>query len=132
VVRDQGGRLADAGAGEAGGLRRLRFLAGGEEDAIVGSEAERLDEPAGRLLAVILRDRAAELAALLGDIAQAGMALAARPVVHIVKEFAALAHRAWRRNGADHAAFADDAVEQTEPRAFEMVGDVADQDGIAQ
>jgi hypothetical protein len=43
---------------------------------------------------VVLGDRAAELAALAGDIAQPGMAFGARPVVHLVEELAALVRRA--------------------------------------
>ena len=38
---DQAELLGDAGARRAGELRRLIGLAGGEEDAVVGAEAER-------------------------------------------------------------------------------------------
>ena len=38
---DQAELLGDPGAGRAGELRRLICLAGGEEDAVVGAEAER-------------------------------------------------------------------------------------------
>ena len=47
VLLDQAELLADAGARGAGELGRLRLLAGGEEDAVVGAEAERLDQLRG-------------------------------------------------------------------------------------
>ena len=60
------------------------------------------------LLAVVLGDRAAPLAALAGGVAEAGIAFAARPFVHVVEELAALLGGAGRRNGADDAALLDD------------------------
>ena len=41
---DQPELLGDAGAREAGELGRLRLLAGGEEDAVVRAEAERVGD----------------------------------------------------------------------------------------
>ena len=71
-------------------LAACKLLAGGEDDAVVGAETEIGDQLAGRFLAVILGDRAAEFAILLGDIAEPRMAFAACPVVEIIEELAAL------------------------------------------
>ena len=87
----------------AGELGRVLFLAGGEENAVVGSEPHRFGDPVHALFAVVLGDRAAPFAALAGRIAKAGEALAPRPFVHVVEEFAALFGRGRRRDGADHA-----------------------------
>src|SRR6185503_8213785 len=83
-------------------------------------------------VAVVLGDRAAPLAALPGGVTQAREALAPRPFVHVVEEFAALFGRAGRRDRADDATLLDDAGEQAETRAFEMCADIADQQRIAE
>jgi hypothetical protein len=77
ALLDQAELLGRAGAGEAGELGGLALLAGGEEDAVVRAEAELGDQLAGGFLAMVLGDRAAELAALLGDVAEAGKASSA-------------------------------------------------------
>src|SRR4051812_5413350 len=81
---------------------------------------------------MILGDRSAPLPTFAGRIAQAGEALASGPFVHVVEELAALLGSTKRRNGANHAAFVDDARKQPEARAFEMLADVGDQERIAQ
>jgi hypothetical protein len=132
VFVDEAELFGDAGAGEAGELGGLRLLAGGEEDAVVRAEAELGDELARCLLAMVLGDRAAELAAFLRDVAEARIAFAARPFVHLVEEFAALLGRDRCRDCADDAAGLDELGEQAEAGAAEVIGDVGDQDGIAQ
>ena len=94
--------LGDAGAREAGEPGRFGFLAGGEEDAVVGAKAHRLGERVHALGAVVLGDRAAPFAALAGRIAESGEAFASRPFVHVVEEFAALFGGAGRRDRAHH------------------------------
>ena len=102
ALLDQVELLGDAGPGEAGELGGLVFLAGGEEDAVVGAKAHRLGQLVHALGAVVLGDRAAPFAALAGGVAEAGEAFAARPFVHLVEEFAALVGGARRRDRADH------------------------------
>ena len=125
VLLDQIELLADPGARRTGQLGGLIGLAGGEEAAVVGAKAQRRVQREPSFLAVVLGDRAAELAGLAGDIAKPGMAFRARPFVHFVKELAALVRRARRRDRADHAAAADDLLEQAEARLREMLGDIA-------
>ncbi len=132
ALLDQVELLGDAGPGEAGELGRLGFLAGGEENAVVGAKAHRVGERVHAFGAVVLGDRAAPFAALAGRIAEAGEALAPRPFVHVVEEFAALFGGARRRDGADHPALLDDPGEQAEARAAEMLADVVDEQRIAQ
>ncbi len=67
---------------------------------------------------MVLGDRAAELAALAGDVAEPGEAFAARPVVHVVEELAALVGGAGRGDRAHHAARAGDLLEQAEARTW--------------
>src|SRR4051812_23426046 len=81
---------------------------------------------------MILGDRAAKLAALLGDVAEAGMTFAACPIVHVVEEFAALPGGAGRGNGAHSAAAFDDPREQPKSRSLKRVGDAGDKEGFAQ
>src|SRR5690606_9578703 len=82
--------------------------------------------------AVVLGNGPSELTALAGDVAEAGEAFAARPVVHVVEELAALVRRARRRNGADDAAGAGDLLEQAEARFSEVAGDVGNAQRVAQ
>ncbi len=108
--------LAHPGARGAGQLGGVRFLAGGEEQAVVGPEAEFGVDLFHVLGAVVLGDRAAELAALAGDVAEPGKGLRRGPVVHVVEELAALLGRARRGDRADHPALAHDLLEQAEAR----------------
>jgi hypothetical protein len=64
ILVDQAKLFARPRTGGAGQLHGLGFLARGEEDAVVGPQAQLSDQLAGRLLAMILGDRAAKLAAL--------------------------------------------------------------------
>ena len=132
ALLDEAELLGDAGAGEAGEPRRLLFLAGGEEDAVVGPEAHRLGDAVHPLLAMVLGDRAAPLAALARRIAEAGKALAPRPFVHVVEELAALLGSAGSRHRANHGALLDQSREEAEARALEVAGNVGDQQRIAQ
>jgi hypothetical protein len=81
---------------------------------------------------VVLGDRTAELATLAGDVAQAGVALGTRPVVHLVEELAALVGGAGRGDRANHAARAHDLLEQAEAGLGELAGDIADDQRVAQ
>src|SRR6185369_14977157 len=102
------------------------------EDSVIRTEPHRLGQAVHALLAVVLGDRASPLAALPRGIAEAGEALAPRPFVHVIEELAALLGRAGSRNGANDRALFDEAGEQAEARAFEMLADVCDQQRIAQ
>ena len=121
ALLDQVELLADASARRAGELGRFLFLARGEEDAVVGTEADRFGNAVHALFAVVLGDRAAPFAALAGDVAEAGEAFAARPFVHVVEELAALLGSARRRDRADDCALLDQSCEQAEARAFEVL-----------
>src|SRR5690606_21412456 len=114
VLLDQPELLAHARARGAGQLGRLVSVPGGEEAPVVGPEADRLVERLHALLAVVLGDRAAELAGLASDVAEPGVALGAGPLVHLVEELAALLGGRGGRNSAHHAARTDDLLEQAE------------------
>ena len=101
---DQAELLAHAGARGAGELGRVLFLAGSEEQTVVFAQPQLGVELLHALGAVVLGDRPAELALLAGDVAEPGKTLAARPVVHVVEELAALLVRIRRGNHADDAA----------------------------
>ena len=81
---------------------------------------------------MVLGDRAAQLAALPGDVAEAGKAFGPRPFVHVVEELAALLGGARRRDGADHAALADDAGRTGRSPSPRNARHVGDQDRVAQ
>ena len=81
-------------------------------------------EPVHAFAAVVLGDRPAPFAALAGGVAEPGKALAPRPLVHVVEEFAALLGGARRGDGADHHPLLDHPGEQAEARAAEMLADV--------
>ena len=132
VLLDQAQFGTDAGTGEPGQLGRLGFLAGGEETAIIRAKAERLIQRQHAFLAMVLGDGAAELTALAGDIAETGIAFAARPFVHVVEELAALFGRAGRRNGAHDVAALHHLGEQAKARPDEVAADIADDDRVAQ
>ena len=81
---------------------------------------------------MVLGDRPAPFARLAGGVTQARKAFSARPVVHFVKEFAALLGGVGGRHRAHHHAFVDQPGEQSEPRADEMPGHVMDHQRVAQ
>src|SRR5690606_38328078 len=110
AITDQAELLAHPGARGTCELGGLQFLAGGEEAAVIGAEADSVIERLHPLLPMVLGDRAAELAALAGDIAEPGMAFRTRPVVHVVEELAALLRRGRSRDRADLASAAYDLL----------------------
>src|SRR5207253_9016613 len=116
--------LGAAGARGAGEPRCFLFLAGREEDAVVGAEAELVGEPIHVFGTVVLGDRAAPLTAFASRIAEARKTFAPGPFVHVVEEFAAEAGGVLRGHGANHAAAFDDLREQPESRTSEMAADV--------
>src|SRR5579859_1566464 len=132
LLIDQAELFAHAGAGEAGELGRLRFLASREEQPVIRPEAERVGHRVHALFAMVLGDRAAPLAALAGGVAEAGEALGLRPGVHVVEELAALLGGARRGDRTDHVAALDDRGEAAEARALEELRHVRDQDRVAQ
>src|SRR3546814_20513379 len=85
-------------------------------------QAQRLDQLGRAFLAMILGDGAAGHAVLDVDIAQARIAFAARPIVHVVEEFAAARASARRRDGSDHAAALHQRGKDAEAGAMEMPG----------
>src|SRR5690606_26046497 len=82
--------------------------------------------------AVVLGDGSAEVAALAGDVSEAGEAFAPRPVVHLVEELSALVRSARRRNRAHHAARSGDLFEQPEARLGEVAGDFGNTQWVSQ
>ena len=132
ALLDEAKLLADAGAGEASQLRGIGRLAGGKEAAVVGPEAERVEQRSGGRLAMVLGDGAAEFSALARHIAEAGIALGARPLVHVVEELAAQPRRVRRRDGAHRLAGLDQLGKQAEAGAAEMLADILNDDRVAQ
>ena len=122
-------RACARGTGELGGLL---FLASGKEATIVGTKANGVVQRLHAFVAVVLGNGAAKFASLAGDVAQASMAFATRPFIHIVKEFAALFRRLRRGDSADNAAAFDDAFKQAEARFGEMAGHVMNDQRVAQ
>ena len=77
---DQAELLADRACAQGPGeLGRLRFLAGGEEQAIIGAKAQRSVDFRHALWPMVLGDRPAEFAALARDVAKPGMAFGSAP-----------------------------------------------------
>ena len=112
-------------------LAASRFLAGGEENAVVGAKAELASASAVHVLGpVVLGDRPAPFAGLAGRIAEAGEALAARPLVHVVEEFAALLRGTWRRDRAHDPAPSTILANRPKPEP-EVLADVGDQQRVA-
>src|SRR6185437_16751327 len=97
----------------------------GEEDSVIRTEAHLVGQTVHGLLAMVLGDRSAPLAAFPGCIAQSGKSLGACPFVHVVEKLAALIGRARGGNGAYDSAFVHDSREQAEPGAFKLFSDVA-------
>ena len=100
VLVDQAQLGADAGARRTGEFGGCGFGTGGEENAVIRTEAKRRNQRAGGFFAVVFGDRAAQFTALLGDITQPGIAFALRPAVHVIEEFATLFRGTRCRNRA--------------------------------
>ncbi len=96
--------FTDPGTRRTGELGRLAGLACGKEQPIVVAEAQFGVNRLHAVFAVVLGDRSAEVAAFARNIAEACIALAARPFVHLVEEFAALFGGARRKDRAHDAA----------------------------
>ena len=113
-------------------LGGLLFLARSKEATIVGTKANGVVQRLHAFVAMVLGNGAAKFASLAGNVAQASMAFAACPFIHVVKEFAALFRCLWRRDSTDNAAAFDDAFKQAETRFGEMAGHVMNDQRVAQ
>ena len=123
--------LGDPRSSETRELGSILFLTGGEENAIVGSKSHRLCYLVHALFAVVLGDWAAPITALARRIAEASEALAPRPLIHVVEEFAALFGRSRRRDSRTRAPFSTRPA-KIQARALELLRDIGDQQRIAQ
>src|SRR5439155_26456296 len=100
VLFDQVELFGDASARRASELCRVGLLACREEDAVIRTKAHRDREPVHALVPVVLGNGSAPLAAFARRITETGEALAPRPFIHVVEEFAALLGGAGRRDCA--------------------------------
>src|SRR5206468_11241654 len=132
VLFDEVELLGDAGAGEAGELCGVGFLARRKEQTVVGTNAERMGERIHLLGPMVLGDWAAPFATLACRIAETCEAFGALPFVHVVEEFAAKAGGVWSGHGADHAGAFDNLGEQAEARTAELLANIVDQKRISE
>ena len=116
-------------AGEFGSTRWR--IAGKEHRVSVASPDGGADGP-DALVFQIACDRTLGFAGGKLDVAEAGPALLPRPVVEFVEEGARLGGGRGRRNRSHHRARIHRACEEAEARPPELLGDVGDDDGVAQ
>ena len=86
-----------------GGSRKFGsggFGTGGEENAVIRTEAKRGNQFARCVFTVVFGNRTAQFTALLGDVPKTSIAFALSPSIHVIKEFAALFRGARCRNRA--------------------------------
>src|SRR5207247_9371047 len=115
----------------AGQPVRRRALVAHEEDGVGVDGARRAPERGQTPLVEELRDGAAGGALGQHDVAEAGRALVARPLVQLVEEAARLRCRAGGSEPADDRALLDGAREDGETAAAAHVGAVPADERIA-
>ena len=132
VALDEPEVLAEPRPRAPGQLLGHRLPVADEEERVALTGAGRGDEPRESVGVDELGDRPLRAAVGQDDVAQSRGPLVARPLAELVEEAPRLGRRAGGRDRPDDGAGGDRRRERREARAPEDVGDVRDQERVAE